>query len=413
MSETNTSNYIKSPDGGFLLKDDQVNIEKDELGRPVVNLSTTPPSVSDETAGKVLTNDGEKVGWSNGYGVTVGFDPLAMPVSPDFVFNIPELSSPIVFSKEKASYFYYFNFFEFSESRLSGYALRNNAPMFTDFRLTTDKKLNFCVLQNVVSAGTPFHNIYYCFGTTPGSEFSVKSGGNILQNTEIESFVLSSTDDKIFIVCSGTNQSFISNTISDDTTSVTYTTGTLPDIANWSDVAWCHESPMSGGDYFFIVAKDYPGWVVGDGLRFTKYEEADFPMGDLVAIDDASGFNNSVVVTISTQYPIATYGNRYSMNLTFLPYSGQWSDLQYVNGVFIAGDSNTNRFVYSEDKGVTWKGGTLPFSACVGFGEIENGIVAFGKNEYAYCIDGNFDHWYTGIPSLRIQGDIIPAYWYT
>lgn len=40
MSETN---YIKSPDGGFLLKDDQINIEKDELNRPVVNLTTAPP----------------------------------------------------------------------------------------------------------------------------------------------------------------------------------------------------------------------------------------------------------------------------------------------------------------------------------------------------------------------------------
>jgi hypothetical protein len=402
------SEYIKSPDGGFLLKDDQINIEKDELNRPVVNLTTAPPQVSDETDGKVLTNDGEKVGWSKGLGVTLEFEPVEMPIEPKFIITDFEKAPTILTSTPIDIDGYFYSGFEFSVFYVGGVQIQK-----TIYNVITSENPNIRIESPLLELFSSSDNNVYRFYSDKIGKFISGTFGDKFNN-----FIglVSEDCNWMYIVGTGTNITYaidLSN-LTSDTTSLVFTKKELPLAKNWSDLGFTIGSSAGAHGYAILVAEDFNGFLLGDNGNFhTVYsKETNFPVGDLIATDYGDGGDNAAkIVTISTKEPIgtfATYPDQIdTWQPTVLPFNGKWSDLQYFNydgiDVFIAADLNSNKFIYTSD-GINWKVGELPFAGCIGFGVIPNGIAAFSPNGYGYCFfnpfikEYDFTHWYSGYP---------------
>ena len=417
------ANYIKAPDGGFLLKDDQTNIEKDELNRPVVNLTTAPPQVSDETDGKVLTNDGENVSWSKGLGVTLEFEPVEMPIEPKFVVTDSE-KKPIIITSTPISDMdgYVYVNFGFNVLKISGAWIQK-----TLYNVITFENPNIRIESPLLELFSSSGNNAYRFYSEKTGKFISGTFGDKFDN-----FIgLVAADCQwMYIVGRGTNITYaidLSN-VTSDTTSLVFTKKELPLTKNWSDLGFTTGSSAGAHGYAILVAEDFNGFLLGDYGNFaTVYsKETNFPVGDLIATDYGDGGDSPAkVVTISTKEPIGTFATFPDQidtwQPTVLPFNGKWSDLQYFNydgiDVFIAADLNSNKFIYTSD-GINWKVGELPFAGCIGFGAIPNGIAAFSPNGYGYCFfnpfikEYDFTHWYSGYPH-EVVNSVPLGFFYT
>ena len=402
------SEYIKSPDGGFLLKDDQINIEKDELNRPVVNLTTAPPQVSDETDGKVLTNDGENVSWSKGLGVTLEFEPVEMPIEPKFVVEENDLNLPIPFILTNTISNidgYTYDGFYFESWEEGGY--QSSGTIYNVIAIENPNLKYFLLLQLISNSSANRYRFYDTrissfIGGTFGDSVDTFIGGVYSGNNLID--LVAVGKDYFY----STNYSETSST----TTSLDFTKKELPVAKNWTSIGYTTGDNQGAPAGRILVAKDFNGFVSWENWPGTwKVNETNFPCGDLIITNFGSGYDGTTkIVTISSKEPVGTFASAVNIDTwqpTVLPFNGKWSDLQYFNydgiDVFIAADLNSNKFIYTSD-GINWKVGELPFAGCIGFGAIPNGIAAFSPNGYGYCFfnpfikEYDFTHWYSGYP---------------
>ena len=161
----------------------------------------------------------------------------------------------------------------------------------------------------------------------------------------------------------------------------TFSSSTLPLLATWTDVTF-------NGLRFIAVSEDNRSIALSyDG---SYWESASYynDFAGLTSVAAApTGLSVASGITLSSAFQYSYDG--YSWMETSVTY-GNWSDLAYGNGIFVAIEHGSNRAMYSEDA-VTWIDTVLPASE--GWSDVIYGggkfiVISDTNAALAYSYDG-------------------------
>ena len=171
-----------------------------------------------------------------------------------------------------------------------------------------------------------------------------------------------------------------------------FSASTMSTQADWCDVTY-------NGYYFAAIASDSNAIELShDGSYWSSSSCAAMYPG-LVAAASSPRYE-SVAIGIQTSGKFQYTTDCYNWYEASVPY-GDWIDIAYGDGKFVAIEHNANRAIYSDDGGATWYGTTLPSDdtwECIIYGGDKFVALASNSSAIAYSYDGVV--WYSKKPTL-------------
>lgn len=186
---------------------------------------------------------------------------------------------------------------------------------------------------------------------------SLNYGQGLFYATSLGDIAASSEDGVVWTTRSAT-YSTLSITSTAKDTNAGFAARTLPNSGFWTDV-------LHDGTQFIAVGHDNGTLPEAYGARSTDGENWTAITLPLVSSQyeySAIAYNgtNQYIALINNTRHIATSsnGSTWTGTVNAIPQSGQWADLTFGNGRYVAVSSAQNRTAYSTD-GVTWANGTI------------------------------------------------------